>query len=362
MTNPAITVRIAVVLALATGLLGTLMPSAQAASSGSRNSAAFGAQFHGTWASMSDRERARVLDSLVDAGATWVRIDVGWTTLQPDGRGKFDMRWGVPFLDKIFNMAHARGLKVLGMVWQTPRWANGSGNHRVLPRNPGDYAAALRFAARRWSRQVQAWQIWNEPNAREFLSPPDPKAYVRLLRAAYPAVKAGNRKALVVFGGTMYIDTKWIGRAYKAGAKGKFDIMAVHAYQGNSAKGPEANDRRDSYRMTHTGALVRLMRGNGDGGKRIWFTEFGWATHKTKRGAPIWEQGVSEARQADYLVRTLRLLKQRYPQVDHVFWYNSHDRDHGSLSARHQGLMRKNLSPKPALYALKCYKRGICNR
>jgi beta-xylosidase len=209
---------------------------------------------------------------------------------------------------------------------------------------------------------VQAWQVWNEPNTREFLRPPDPVRYTRLLRAAYRAVKAGNPRAKVVFGGTMYVDTNWISRAYRAGAKGAFDVMAVHAYQGNSRKGPEAADRDDEYRMIHTAALIRLMRSRGDGAKKIWYTEFGWSTNKTRPRAALWEQGVSEGIQARYLVRTLVMLKRRFPQVTTVFWYNSHDRISGTDTARHQGLLRSNFSPKPAWYALRCYVRRVCRR
>jgi hypothetical protein len=332
-------------------------PKAEAAQQAARKGPAVGAQFHGTWATMSDRERATVLDSLKAAGVSWVRIDLGWTTIQPH-RGGFDMRWGVPFVDHVLNMAKARGLKVLVMFWQTPRWASGSSDTHKLPRNMNDYAKAIRFAASRWKRQVQAWQVWNEPNTKDFLNPPSASNYAHLLRAAYPAVKAGNRKAQVVFGGTMYIDTKFIAKAYAAGAKGKFDVMAVHAYQGNATLAPDASDRYDRYRMIYTSALVKLMRQKGDGGKKIWYTEFGWPTHGNTRGTPIWDRGVSEKTQAAYLIRTLKMLRRSYPQVTNVFWYNSHDRKSGTTSARSQGLMRRNLTPKPALVALRCYLKG----
>jgi hypothetical protein len=75
---------------------------------------AVGSQFHGTWADLSDADRARNLDMLVASGTTWVRIDVAWSTIQPTARGSYDMAWGVPFVEKVLNMAHSRGLHVLG--------------------------------------------------------------------------------------------------------------------------------------------------------------------------------------------------------------------------------------------------------
>src|SRR5437016_4846215 len=79
--------------------------------------------------------------------------------------------------------------------------AGGSADKRVPPRNLQDYADALKWSAARW-KSVQAWEVWNEPNAAEFLNPADPAAYTRLLKASYPAVKAGNPAAKVVFAGT----------------------------------------------------------------------------------------------------------------------------------------------------------------
>ncbi|MDQ1652497.1 MAG: polysaccharide biosynthesis protein PslG, partial [Cryptosporangiaceae bacterium] len=111
---------------------------------------AVGAQFHGTWAELSDADRICILNTLAANGATWVRLDLGWTTIQPNARGQYDMAWGVPFVDKIVNMAHSRGLNVLATFWQTPKWASGSTNNHVLPTNLSDYANAIKWAANRW--------------------------------------------------------------------------------------------------------------------------------------------------------------------------------------------------------------------
>jgi hypothetical protein len=338
--------------ATAPGCAGTVMASPQKAK------LAIGAQFHGTWASMTDTDRTCILNAMADAGATWVRVDVGWTTIQPDGRGSYHMAWGVPFVDKVLNMAHARGLKVMATFWQTPKWASGSSNPHVLPKNPADYAAALKWAAARWKTQVQAWEIWNEPNTKDFLSPPDPAAYTRLLKAAYPAAKAGNPKAQVIFGGTMFVDTDWIGKAYAAGAKGSYDAMAVHPYMGNSGLGPEAPDTGRE-RLTHTAALVKLMNSKGEGAKPIWFTEFGWSTHTNTSTTPVWFKGVSESVQANYLTRQFAFVQKNYPQVKNMFWYNSNDTSTGKLHPDNRGLLRRDYSRKPAFNAVKCYTRAL---
>lgn len=323
-----------------------------------------GAQFHGVWSELSDDDRERILDELVANGIQWVRVDLSWSMIEPR-RGAFDMKWGVPLADKVLNMAHERGLNVLAMLWLTPSWAstNGSGSDsrsadaskRVLPRDPADYANAIGWASARWKEQVQAWEVWNEPNSEDFLAPPDAAGYTELLRAAYPAVKAGNPGADVVFGGTTFVDTNWIAAAYRAGAHGYFDVMAVHPYQGDASLPPEepADGRRE--RLANTAALIDLMRSNGDGALPIWYTEFGWSAHANPPGTPVWYRGVSEQVQADYLRRTLDLVRARYPEVTKVFWYTSRDLVTGRIHPDHRGLMRRDFSPRPVLLAIRRY-------
>jgi hypothetical protein len=319
---------------------------------------AVGTQFHGTWAEMSDADRARNLDMIAESGASWVRIDISWSMIQPTQRGVYHTQWGVPFVEKILNMAHERGLKVLGTFWLTPEWASGTTNKRVLPKDPADYAAALKWAAARWKTQVQAWEVWNEPNLKDYLSPPDPVAYTSLLKAAYPALKAGNPNAQLVAMATMYVDTDWIGKAYAAGARGSFDVVSVHSYQGYANKPPAdpALGRRE--RMTHTSELIKLMQAKGDGSKKIWFTEFGWSVHDNTSSTEVWLLGVTEKTQAEYLRWSLSMIQGRWPQVTHAFWYNSRDTDTGRLHSDRRGLIRRDFTARPALREITCFTKG----
>ena len=55
-----------------------------------------------------------------------------------------------------------------------------------------------------------------------------------------------------------------------------------------------------------------VMEQNGESGKQIWLTEFGWTT---RNAAPGYEYGqyVSDQQQADYLVRAFQKAKTDYP-------------------------------------------------
>ena len=335
---------------------------------------AFGAQFHGMWSSYTDVQRTVVLDQLKASGATWVRVDVSWAMVQPNPpsypNSGYDLNWGVPKVDRVLQMVTARGLKPLVTFWLTPGWANGNAGERTLPTNVADYANAARWMAARHAGTVPAWEVWNEPNLPSFMTGADPVAYTRLLRAAYPAIKAGNSAANVVFGGPAHNDDTWIGRAYAAGAQGHFDTMSTHPYMGVADQAPETPDDGTKWTLTHVSAVRRLMDANGDAGKKVWFTEFGWSSHANTGldlscGCNNWTRGVSEATQGDYLVRTLKLIQAHYPYVTHAFWYADRNRvqptdgDWGDLHNANYGLLYQDLTPKPVYTKVKAHLLSV---
>jgi hypothetical protein len=348
---------LAAVLGLACFLSVIVSFTAQAeAATDSASGAAFGVQFHGMWSKYSAAQRADVLTKLKAAGTQWIRLDLGWAMLQPSGPGSFDMGWGVPFTDSVVDAIHAEGFHLLVTFWRTPSWANGGAGETTLPTHPADYANAIKWAAARYAGKVDAWEVWNEPNEPYSMTGTDPAAYAALLRAAYPAVHAGDPAAKVVFGGPSENDAPWIARAYAAGIHGSFDVMSTHPYMGPSDAAPETPDDGTIYKLTHVAAVHNLMTQYGDGDKPIWFTEFGWTSHANTSGMANWELGVSQQTQGDYLVRTLKLLKASYPYVTNAFWYEASDQHTGTTSnIDNYGLLTSDFAPKPAYTAVQAY-------
>lgn len=351
--------RLITVLAAAALLLGGFPALSGRSVAASSQPPAFGVQFHGMWSSYTDQQRALFLDQTKAAGATWVRIDVSWAMLQPTSRNSYDLNWGVPFVDRVVNMATSRGLRPLITLWLTPGWANGGAGERTLPTDPNDYARAAAWAAARWAGKVPAWEIWNEPNEPSYMTGTDPVAYTRLLQAAYPAIKAANPAATVVFGGPASNDSTWIARAYAAGARGSFDVMATHPYMAIADQPPTVPDDGTPYNFTHLASVYDLMVRNGDGGKPIWATEFGWSSHPNTGTEANWNRGVTEAQQGQYLVQALELARQTMPYVTNMFWYTDRDFPSSSIQNSNYGLFYNDLRPKPAYFAVKAYLQGF---
>ncbi len=317
----------------------------------------FGTNFHAGWTDYTNQQRLVVLDKMAAAGVDWVRIDIGWSSFEEHCRGCYS-DWYIDILDFTIDAARARGINVLGMLWRTPGWANGGAGVYAPPTNPLDYTLAARWAAEHFRGRVAAWEVWNEPNEDYFWTG-TAEDYARLVQVAYPGFKAGDPLAKVVLGGPAYNDTGWLADLYDLGIQGSFDIMSTHPYQAPADLPPEAPDTggNNIWLLSHVRAVRDLMASHGDGHKDIWFTEFGWSSHGNPAGLPPWDQGVTEAQQGDYLVRTMEYVADHHPYVTNLFWYNERNRQTGDLHLDNYGLLTRNLAPKPVYDALKAYLR-----
>ena len=292
------------------------------------------------------------LQQVADSGSGWVRIGVGWCSLEERGPGQVST-WYQDRLDSTVEQALRLGLKPLATLGCTPTWLSGSQDLKALPRGEEQYRHYQRIAtylAQRYRGRIAAWEVWNEPDCSGGTCPNTPASdYVPVLRAGYAGIKAADPSATVISAGTSGANAQWIQGLYAAGAKGFFDALGLHPYQGPAAEPPEAPPAEHPYRITNVAKVREVMLSHGDGAKSIWFTEFGWTT-----GAGSgWSAGVDEATQADYLRRALRMVQNWYPYVSHAFVFTIRDRDDWNAYENGFGLTRLDGSAKPALEALR---------
>ncbi len=242
-----------------------------------------------TYSSFEDTNRE--IDAVSRTGASWYRLAVDWSTIEKS-KGQYD--WG--YLDNAVNTATAKGLRVLGVLLYTPSWARPQALNSLIPSVPpadaGDYANFARVAAQRYGSRIPAWQVWNEPNLPLFMGFTQNRAavYAGMLKAAYPAIKAGNPAATVVLSGLSRqpgpeSPSNFLRKLYDAGIQGSFDAAAAHPYvsPGGLAADPEGG-------WSEVGLMHDVMAGAGDGGKKIWFTELGAPTSDTAEGVSQQEQ------------------------------------------------------------------------
>ena len=283
------------------------------------------------------------LTELRNLGVTDLRIAVPWVYIEP-AAGTYD--WTK--MDALVDTATALGFTLTGAVTATPTWA---GIPLAGAPDPDTYAAFAGSVAARYGSQIDAYEVWNEPNGVIFYAPVNPAGYTRMLQAAYSAIKAANPDATVLAGtlgatgtvnGITLSPQQFLAQMYEAGAAGYFDALSYHPYHYTlpfSAGAGTANAPLDQVK-----ALYDLMVANGDGDKKIWATEYGTAT------TPGW--GVTQAEQAA-LLRDFLTAWSRLAYTGPAFVYTSHDAQTGILNHEYNfGLFTSDGRPKPAAQVL----------
>lgn len=258
-------------------------------------------------------------------GVQSVRLPIYWFKAEP-ARGQFDFAG----FDQLVASAAGNGLRVLPTVLGTPGWATGDGtSYATPPKNAGDFGTFMRALIGRygpngsfWSSHpslpkvpIRQWQIWNEPELRQFWRPSNWAAgYVKLLRAARRAIRAADPGAKVVLAGLANDSWNYLRAIHEAGGAGLFDIAAIHAYTSPPSRVIRllSADRRelDSHRGRRTGILV---------------SEMGWSSGKgraTPQSYVTWN--TTEKDQARRLAEVYATLASHRAKLKIVgaYWYS----------------------------------------
>jgi polysaccharide biosynthesis protein PslG len=327
----------------------------------------FGFAVGETLSVLSENELAKRLDFMAELGVGWVRADLAWSSIeQKEG----EYYW--TNFDRVVRLAGERGIRVLPIITYTPRWARSSeclDSKKCHPRDPAEYAHFAGLAVERYApRGVRTWEVWNEPNLRIFWNPgADASGYTELLRAAYTAIHAVDPGATVISGGLAPTATgggniaprEYLEQMYAEGAQGYFDALGFHPY--SFPLSPTHYSKTNAWsQMNETEWSIRsIMQENGDGGKKIWLTEYGAPTGgpgsiADSNNHSLWDipDHVTEAYQATIL-REAVTESRTYTWAGPLFWYSYKDLGFDTYTKENFfGIVRADGSIKPAFTAL----------
>jgi hypothetical protein len=155
--------------------------------------------------------------------------------------------------------------------------------------------------------------VWNEPNLGGFWrTGPDPAAYAAMLEQVGAAIHAADPDAQVVTAGlssgrAAYPIPAFLRGLYRAGARGSFDVLAVHPY---------AHTVLGSYRVL--ARARRTLDSHGDERVPLWATEVGWATAGPPAAYTASEHG--QARLVTRLLATLVAQSRRLNLIGVVYY------------------------------------------
>jgi hypothetical protein len=257
--------------------------------------------------------------------------------------------------DDIVAQEERRGIKTLFVV-------TGLGGNRPDSR----YTAYVASLAARYKGKVEAYEIWNEADEPHFFAGgPDAAAYVSALKSSYSAIKAVDPSAKVVFSPLTGNNYDFVAAAYAQGAKGHFDVMAVHTDTACAVAGPTEFYREDGRiaRFVFLGyrTVRETMLAHGDD-KPIWMTEFGWSATQRRCDRGRWagqkDAGVPEPVQAQFLREAYHCM-QEDPYLEVAMWFNSRDLRGDGSELDSYGLRRADGSRRPAYDAFKDVVRGV---
>ncbi|MCX6362006.1 MAG: cellulase family glycosylhydrolase [Armatimonadetes bacterium] len=201
-------------------------------------------------------------------GIRFVRLTLYWNQMEPGAEAQYAPDYLKSWDDHV-RLAGEQGIELVAVVHAPPPgmdWA-----HKELA-----YERFARFMAAMAKRYptVRYWELFNEmdgaftdifgANEKGVAMVERGKLYARMLKLAYPAIRAANPNAWVLTGGMT--DFRDFPRGiYEGGGKEYFDILAIHTY------GVPV-----TWSFIDRGRTVReVMRSYGDGDKPLWNTEFG---------------------------------------------------------------------------------------
>lgn len=270
---------------------------------------------------------------LWDCGVTWKNIHIA--------RGTFYFQR----LDDIIALAESKGVKhitlVLGM---TPKWAarNPESEHYApwigpgsnsAPHTMSDWTDYVKVIAKRYKGRIHAYQIWNEPQLREFWEVNEYGILAHMTKLAHDEIKKIDKNADVVAAPILPRPSSGgmkRGRKYWKELKKKgwpVDVLSFHAYP-EQGRGPGRFN-------TFTARVKRNMKLLRSPIKRLWITEM---NYNVPSGPNI-----SPSSQVSWFINKTNNIAARHG-LERLFWYGwGHteawrfglDFDRGSDAAKH---------------------------
>lgn len=271
-------------------------------------------------------------------------------------------------MDQIIDVMVGNGIQVLFSVVTAPQWTRPDKPGTGGP--PNDFNLFANFVgqvAGRYCGRLLAIEVWNEQNLqREWEGfPLDPALYMDLLRRAYGSIKAACPSVLVISGGTTPTgnspvavdDIDYLRGMYNNGLARYSDGIGIHPsgygnppsvtfqdWQAGRYNAPSHVNHRSFYFRSTMEESRQVMVAYGDTNKRLWLTEFGWASSVSPYPGYEYAAYNSEGQQAQYIVEAYQMMRNWGWVGVAVLW---------NLNYTHGEMGQFSVMGRPAFQALK---------
>ena len=283
----------------------------------------------------------KVLYKVKAAKIGWIRVDIAWNAIEIK-KGKYDFSQ----IDRIVKYAKSNDLSILAIIGGTPGWANGGKGFSYPPNNVNDWTNFVVKVVRRYSGTIKYWEIWNEPNLKEFFAYDKDVFVKKIFLPAAKKVKNINSKLFIVGpalsnsttqGSEWYFWMKYI----LTNCKDYIDIVSHHIYDNRGVL--------YIYEILEKGeglipSVLEIIAESGFSNKPFWITETGWNTAY-----------YTEEKQAELYLDFLKKMRAKELPAK-VFFYEIIDIP--GQNSLPWGILRYNLTKKPAYDVYKDFIAG----
>jgi hypothetical protein len=294
-----------------------------------------------------------------DAGAELIRVNLRWAEVEPTNTNPPTYVWDK--YDALFGAMAQAGFAIMVTVRDNPSWAATTPCGPIDKVPAGRLVSFLQAAVARYSGapyHIKYWELYNEPDNQR----PDmhqqggcwgqyPAQYAALLGQVYPAVKAVDPQAQVVFGGLAlelledYFNHMFLNQVLASPGGKQFDVMNFHYYRA-------FHWRWDPFGKDLIGktAYVRGVMAQAGLQKPIILTEVGYPS----AGPAEDGQDYSEEASSRYLMQAH--ARAHAAGLRAVVWFEMMD---DPDDPRKYGLLRADGSAKPSYTAYQTFTREL---
>jgi len=174
------------------------------------------------------RGEPRDLDLISDAGFKFIRMDLTWAAVERE-KGLYEFEKSG--YDALTKGCSKRGIRILYILDYSNRLYESDRSVRT-EQGRRAFAAFAEAAARRYAGKGILWEIWNEPNIKQFWRPqPSVGDYCKLVEETAPQITKADPSGLVVAGATSTIPFNWLQQCFEKGLLKWIDVLSVHPYR-----------------------------------------------------------------------------------------------------------------------------------
>ena len=285
----------------------------------------------------------RDLDLIAEGGFKFIRMDLSWSSIERQ-KGIYDFE--KTGYDALTAGCEKRGIRIIYILDYSNRLYEADSSVRTEQGRKA-FAAFAEAAAKRYAGKNILWEIWNEPNIKQFWNPqPSVEDYCKLVEAAAPGIRQADPSGLVVAPATSTIPFGWLEECFKKGLLNPLgdalrhwiDALTVHPYR------PQAPETV----MRDYDKLREMIKRYSPQGKGIPIISGEWGYSQIN-----WDKSrLSERQQGQYLTRMF--LINLYQNVPVSIWYDwKDDGTDPNEREHHFGTMSHDLKPKAAYLAAK---------